>query len=299
MLMDAAAREFVWSFSEPNLSFAGYSGMVEWSMRRAAFTLIELLVVTAIIAVLLGLLVPAVQKIRESASRLNCINNLKQVSLALLNHHDALKQFPAGYASGVDAMGNDTGPGWGWAARLLPYMEQESLFRSIDFTKPIDNAGNGLARETMIKSLLCPSDVVAAKPFAVGPRSANGTITGTLCLVAPANFVGCFGVGEPGVDGEGIFFRNSAVRIADILDCTSTTFVVGERSFRYADATWAGVVTGSAHGPTADSPLPFFGKPSLQFCFGPHRGDLPGAGVSRGDESFLRHSHRRRQFRLC
>jgi prepilin-type N-terminal cleavage/methylation domain-containing protein/prepilin-type processing-associated H-X9-DG protein len=232
-------------------------------MRRTAFSLIELLVVIAIIAVLLGLLVPAVQKVRESASRLNCINNLKQVSLALLNHHDVLKQFPAGYASGVDSMGNDTGPGWGWAARLLPNMEQEALFKTIDFTKSIDNSANALSREAVIKSFLCPSDAGSSKPFAVGPRSTNGAMTSTLCLVAPTNFVGNFGVGEPGVDGEGVFFRNSAVRIADILDGTSSTFVVGERSFRFADATWTGAVTGASHGPTVNSPLPFVeGHPS-------------------------------------
>lgn len=241
-------------------------------MRRVAFTLIELLVVTAIIAVLLGLLVPAVQKVRESASRLNCINNLKQVSLALLNHHDVFKQFPAGYTSGVDAMGNDSGPGWGWAARLLPHMEQEALFRTLDFNKPIDNAANALGREAMIKSFLCPSDVGPPKPFAVGPRSANGAMTSTLCMVAPANLVGCFGVGEPGVDGEGVFFRNSAVRIADILDGSSTTFVVGERSFRYAEATWVGAVTGAAHGPTVNSPLPFLESHASNFVLA-HTGE--------------------------
>ena len=134
-------------------------------MRRTAFSLIELLVVVAIIAVLLGLLVPAVQKVRESASRLNCINNLKQVSLALLNHHDAAKQFPAGYASGVDPMGNDTGPGWGWAARLLPNMEQEALFKLYtnwggnDATGiRYNSGGNATVASTRFKNLTCPSD---------------------------------------------------------------------------------------------------------------------------------------------
>src|SRR5262249_46606965 len=102
---------------------------------RRAFTLIELLVVIAIIAILLGLLVPAVQKVRAAASPLSCTNTLKQLGLACHNYHDTNKSCPPGYrASGPYSDGSsDTAPGWGWAAYLLPYLEQDNLFRSINF----------------------------------------------------------------------------------------------------------------------------------------------------------------------
>jgi prepilin-type N-terminal cleavage/methylation domain-containing protein/prepilin-type processing-associated H-X9-DG protein len=223
---------------------------------RAGFTLIELLVVIAIIAILIGLLLPAVQKVREAAARTQCVNNLKQVGLALHNYHDANSKFPPGYASAYDASGNDTGPGWGWAAHVLPQMEQDNLFRQIDLKQPVEAAANAPARVVIVKSFLCPSDTPPQQAFPVGPRSAIAQLTSTTCTVAPANYVGNYGVGEPGVDGDGVFFRNSTVRIADITDGTSSTLMVGERSFRDAESTWVGAVTGSGQGPTPGSPLP-------------------------------------------
>lgn len=225
-------------------------------MLRKGFTLIELLVVIAIIAVLIGLLLPAVQKVREAANRNQCINNLKQVGLALQSHHDTQLKFPPGYTSGVSGTGNDTGPGWGWAAYLLPSIEQENLYRSIDFALPIEAPTMAGARTTLIKTYLCPSDTIPSQAIPVGPRGTSDQLVSTTCTLAPANYVGNFGIGEPGVDGEGVFFRGSKIRIADITDGTSNTLLVGERSFYHAESTWVGAVTGANQGPTAGSPLP-------------------------------------------
>src|SRR3989440_1318189 len=119
------------------------------AMRRRAFTLIELLVVSAIIAVLIGLLLPAVQKVREAANRMACSNNLHQLGIGLHNYHDAQGSFPAGIVSHLsnpswrmppgncNAEAPDLGPGWSLFALLLPYVEQDNLYKSIRFDLPV------------------------------------------------------------------------------------------------------------------------------------------------------------------
>src|SRR5205823_5038829 len=106
---------------------------------RDGFTLVELLVVIAIVAVLIGLLLPAVQRVREAAARLACMNNLKQIGLAIHNFHDSRGQFPAGYLTRATTDPASTSPGWGWAAQILPFIEQEPLGREIDFASPVED----------------------------------------------------------------------------------------------------------------------------------------------------------------
>ena len=211
-------------------------------MKRRGFTLIELLVVIAIIAILIALLVPAVQKVREAAARMSCTNNLKQIGLGLHNYHDANRCFPSGYVSNFDGNGNDTGPGWGWAAYILPYMEQNNLYAAIHFDQAIESSLNASVRVTPLKSYLCPSDD-APPTFAAQAFDAAGNPVATICQVASANYVGVFGVSEPGVSGEGLFFRDSNVGLKDITDGTSQTLMVGERAHNLAPSTWAGAVT--------------------------------------------------------
>jgi prepilin-type N-terminal cleavage/methylation domain-containing protein/prepilin-type processing-associated H-X9-DG protein len=213
---------------------------------RTGFTLVELLVVIAIIGLLIGLLLPAVQKVREAAARTTCQNNLKQIGLALHSHHDRMGRFPHGYTAKVSPAGTDLGPGWGWAAHLLDDLEQGNLTRRIDPARPIAHTVNGFARQQSVKAFLCPSDEVIGV-FDVADESGA-----KLTEVAHANYVGMFGVGEVVDDpdrGEGVFFRNSRVRIADVTDGTSNTFAVGERASNLFKATWTGCVTGAEEAP--------------------------------------------------
>src|SRR5579864_846191 len=170
------------------------TGILE--MKRG-FTLIELLVVIAIIAVIVALLLPAVQQARESARRAQCKNNLKQVGLALQNYHGSRNVFPPGHVSTFDNSGNDTGPGWGWAAMILPEIEQTALQNGINFSQPIEAAANATPRVTLLPTLLCPSESVKS-PWNAVERDAVGNATSTICQLAAANYIGVFGVPEPG-----------------------------------------------------------------------------------------------------
>ncbi len=231
-------------------------------MRRRAFTLIELLVVISIIAVLIALLLPAVQAAREAARRAQCSNNLKQIGLALHNYHESVGAFPPGWISTPDpATGENTGPGWGWAAMLLPRMEQSPAYNAINFGLAIEAPANSTARLTRIGLFACPSDASYQPQFTVVDATTSSTAPGNpICDVASSSYVGAFGTGDPSSlypysptdappgrdNGEGLFSRNRSVRIAEVLDGTSQTLAVGEKSQNLARATWAGSVTGAS-----------------------------------------------------
>jgi type II secretory pathway pseudopilin PulG len=176
---------------------------------RTGFSSIELLVVIAIIAVLIGLLLPAVQKIREAAGRLSCQNNLKQLALACHNYHDAFSKFPPGSVYRANAKGQfdyyET-----WAILILPYMEQNNLYQLYDPTAPnqiADAASPRMAtlRQSFVKSYVCPSD---PNPFTPTTPASTGQSQSGLAvpLYMPATYRAVAGTtfgGRSGKDDTG------------------------------------------------------------------------------------------------
>jgi prepilin-type processing-associated H-X9-DG protein/prepilin-type N-terminal cleavage/methylation domain-containing protein len=211
------------------------------SKRRRAFSMVELLVVVAIIAILIGLILPAVQRVRETAKRSQCKGRLAQLGLACHNYHATNKSLPSGYLSGITAAGVETGPGWGWAAAILPQVEEDALYAMIQRTKPIEDPANAAVRIKPLRWFLCPSN--NAPPTWI--TSKTGDTSNLICDVAAANYVGNFGSDDSGDTGDGVFYRNSRIRFTDIGDGASVTMLIGERTFAVGPATWVGSVTGA------------------------------------------------------
>jgi prepilin-type N-terminal cleavage/methylation domain-containing protein/prepilin-type processing-associated H-X9-DG protein len=211
-------------------------------VRRRAFTLVELLVVLSIVALLLGLLLPAVQKVRSSAARLECANHLHQLGLACHHYHDALGSLPPGYfALGQYVDGEtDTAPGWGWAAYLLPFVEQSGLHRQINFTQPVQDSP---AIQTVLPLFLCPADVVLPQPFLL-----SDAFFTPVALAAPSSYAATCGPDASQVfdpTGAGCFYRNSHIRLTDVTDGTSETILIGDRSWAQTNGVWAGAPAGA------------------------------------------------------
>jgi prepilin-type N-terminal cleavage/methylation domain-containing protein len=190
--------------------------------RKRGFTLIELLVVIAIIAILIGLLVPAVQKVREAAARMSCSNNLRQIGIGLHNYHGTFNRF-------MPARGNLQNPAQvtvptvygGWMCNLLPYVEQDNLLKSLT-SYPNFNFGTFLQNYTKtVKTFVCPSD---GRGFDQNPGL--GGMTSYLGVIGNEPDLGAQFFGPT----NGIFdIASYGTRFADITDGTSNTLMVGER----------------------------------------------------------------------
>jgi prepilin-type N-terminal cleavage/methylation domain-containing protein len=206
---------------------------------RNAITLIELMIVLAILGVVFGLFLGALQRVRDVAARAQCASQLSQIGLACHLHHDTRGVFPSGYRDCRCADPMMTSPGWGWAAQLLPYLEQQTLFDQIMLHRPIEDPEND-ARLATVRLYLCPADSNVPRTFSI--TDATGQF---VTEAAPISYAACYGSGEldeiPGPK-EGVFYRNSHIRIVDITDGTSSTLLIGDRAWSHAMAPWAGAV---------------------------------------------------------
>jgi prepilin-type N-terminal cleavage/methylation domain-containing protein len=221
--------------------------MYDRSFRRLGFSLIELLVVIAIIAILVGLILPAVQHARESANLTVCKNNLKQIGIALQNYHDSKGRFPVGYYDPTPWPKPDNGPGFGWAAFILPYMEQGNVYKLINFKKDVGDPANAAVRTMFLKMYFCPSDVP------LDPPDNTFTVTDGMNQswdMAQCSYVACNG--NDGVDDfstpphTGSFMRAiKGFRIPEIVDGLSNTMFVADRTVRLSYSSWIGAPTGS------------------------------------------------------
>jgi prepilin-type N-terminal cleavage/methylation domain-containing protein/prepilin-type processing-associated H-X9-DG protein len=219
---------------------------------RRGFTLIELLVVIAIIAVLIALLLPAVQAAREAARRAGCVNNLKQIGLALHNYHQAHDTFAIGYVARPNADTNVTSPGWGWASAILPMIEQAQLYNAANILLPIEAPANSTVVLTPLAVYTCPTDRFTGR-FTLTDVN-NNPITDAQTNSYAGNFGRDVNIANMPTLGNGIFICNRAFGIRDITDGTSQTICVGERGALLTQTPWPGNINGGICRVTPGSP---------------------------------------------
>lgn len=224
------------------------------SRRLRAFTLIELLVVIAIIAVLIGLLLPAVQKVREAAARMKCQNNLKQLGLAMHNYHDSQGTLPPGAdVSNPGTTSNNTWCTTGnvfapWTVYVLPYIEQDNLFKQFTLKVRFNDTGfamiapnNTSAQQVPVRTFQCPSDSrISTSPLLSSYTGVQGGGVGYSGTTPPnpgaCSSSGCSTLGERMFYVNGMLYFGSKLTLLDAKDGTSNVFLIGES--RYGNYGW-------------------------------------------------------------
>ncbi|MDG1874469.1 MAG: DUF1559 domain-containing protein [Mariniblastus sp.] len=219
--------------------------------RNSGFTLVELLVVIAIIGILIALLLPAVQTVREAARRTECANKIRQLGLAVQIYNTSHEHFPPGWRS-------DTG--WGWLAHTLPFLDKSNLANQFEITSSLTDPAYQQPIRSNLDGLLCPSSANDSGSF-------NLTVnlnTGDAVEVGRTHYVGCIGSSaaiQEMDDGQtcpsmslldsegfidGMYYQDSHTPLRDVTDGTSNTIMLGERSSPLMDSQWPGIVEGSS-----------------------------------------------------
>lgn len=203
-------------------------------------TVLELLVTMGIMSTLTAVFLPAVQASREAARRTQCVNQLKQIGLALHGYHEQWRSLPAAWQ--LERTGNSQ---FGWAVPLLPLLEQQASSRQVDRGRRLDDPTNSAARETSIALWLCPSDIIEPTFVLHEDEELTGS-NGPLVTLPTASYVGVFGVSEPddfipAPPGEGAFEGVRPVRFEEMRRGLTHTLFVGERTMAKVPSTWLGV----------------------------------------------------------
>ena len=226
-------------------------GIGEGNMKnRKAFTLVELLVVIAIIGILIGLLLPAVQQVREAARRVTCMNNIRQIGMGSLSYETSHGHFPTGWRSDS---------GWGWMAHSLSFVDQGNLAEKITYGTDLSDSSHQELIKQKIDGQFCPSSINNTPTHFLTDDS------GVEVEIGRTHYVGCIGSSaelEEMDDGQtcpsldlmnsegfidGMFYKDSQTPLRDIRDGASNTIMIGERSSDLFDSQWPGIIEGSSH----------------------------------------------------
>jgi prepilin-type N-terminal cleavage/methylation domain-containing protein/prepilin-type processing-associated H-X9-DG protein len=208
-------------------------GLQKRALWRAGMSLIELLVVMAIIGVLVAILLPAVQAAREAARRAECQNHLRQIGVALHLYHDAHGHLPIGCIDKRVPRTNPNGRQLAWSAEILPHLEEQSLWRRIDFGAAYDSTTNAAAAATIVTVYLCPSTI----RLATGREGATvaypvPTGGGNAYRAAAIDYGGIYGAAQTSPAANGAFLYDRAVKLSEITDGASDTLALAEDTGR-------------------------------------------------------------------
>ncbi|TWU48581.1 hypothetical protein Poly51_44810 [Rubripirellula tenax] len=226
------------------------------SQKRTGLTVLELLVTIAIIGILVAIVLPAIGSAREAARRVVCVDHMREIGIALHNHHQTLGSLPVGWQFDQSQQS-----AYGWVVPTLPYLGEPALMETIDVTLSIHHPRHETARRTPIATLLCPSDLTEPvftlfsededdddedENDLSGYRTILPFTAMPLIQLPTANYVGVFGTIEPddGIPapiGDGAFLENRRVRFRDFERGLSETLAVGERTMAFVPSTWLGV----------------------------------------------------------